>query len=610
MAQLLDSWDYVVLASTLAVSACIGIYFRFTGDRQKSLEQFLLGGRNMSILPVAISLLATFLSAIAILGVPAEIYLYGLQLSAMLLGLPLGYFLCAFGCLPIYFDLKVSTSYEYLEIRFGKTIRNIAAFLYIIRSIFYTALALYTPSLALNAVTGISTWISVLTLTAVCSFYCSLGGLKAVVWTDVFQTILMFIPLVAIIASGILAIGFRKLLEINTAGGRMIFFNMSFDLTERYTFSNCVLLGAYIMIEFSTTKQAQVQRLLSVGNFKKAQWALFWGMVLVGIFKIFLFFTGMILYGIFHDCDPVQNPEVQLGSADQILPYTILKMFGGILFLPGLCISGIFSGALSSVSSALNTMAVVTVEDFMKPYCKCSQFTSKWMNIIAKLLAIAFGCLSILLIVFVSQFRGIFEAAYVINDPISVHNALSCASHAAISDDYLLYQFYSGAVLGFIVGFAFNCWIGFGNYMSEHKIVTLPRSISGCASSATESAYSWQFYQNFTEAPYFDTKYQNITIPDDVESRYTFPLYKLSSVWMMSCGMAVSFIVGYISSLLLGHWKEYPSINPKCLSPFLRRLYFTSSDIAKAEQTTHEVEIKQKQMMADLSPKIHNFTQL
>ncbi|GBN56642.1 Sodium-coupled monocarboxylate transporter 1 [Araneus ventricosus] len=272
MAQFLEIWDYMVIVLVLVVSTCIGLYFRFTGGRQKTLEEFILAGRNMAIFPAAVSILATFLSAIAMLGTPAEVYLYGLQMYAMLLGLPLGYLLCAFGCLPIYFDLNVSTSYEYLEIRFGKTIRNIAAFLFIFRAMFLTSLALYTPSLALNTVTGLSTWTSILTLSVVCSFYCSLGGLKAVIWTDVFQTILMWIPLIAIIVKGTLDIGFREILNMNTEGGRMILFNTSFDLTERYTFWNCVLLGVYIMIEFNTTMQSQVQRLLSVGNFKNAKW--------------------------------------------------------------------------------------------------------------------------------------------------------------------------------------------------------------------------------------------------------------------------------------------------------------------------------------------------
>ncbi|GBN92023.1 Sodium-coupled monocarboxylate transporter 2, partial [Araneus ventricosus] len=136
---------------------------------------------------------------------------------------------------------------------------------------FQTSLALYTPSLALNTVTGLSTWTSILTLAVVCSFYCSLGGLKAVIWTDVFQTILMWIPLIAITVKGTLDIGFREILNMNTEGGRMILLNTSFDLTERYTFWNCVLFGVYIIIEFNTTMQSQVQRLLSVGNFKNAK---------------------------------------------------------------------------------------------------------------------------------------------------------------------------------------------------------------------------------------------------------------------------------------------------------------------------------------------------
>ncbi|GBO09626.1 Sodium-coupled monocarboxylate transporter 1 [Araneus ventricosus] len=272
MSQLLGTSDYVVIALVLAVSASIGLYFRFTGGKQKTLEEFLLAGRNMAILPVAFSLLATYISAISVLGIPAEIYLYGLKYSVCVLGLLVGYLFCAYGCIPTYYDLNVSTTYEYLEIRFGKTIRNIVAFLFIIRMVFYTALALYTPSLALNAVTGLSTWTSILSLAGVCTFYCYLGGLKAVLWTDVFQAILMCIPLIAIAVQGTLDLGLTELFSINKRGGRMVLLDMSINLTERYTFWNSLINGMTNVFESSVTLQSQVQRLLSVGNLKKAQW--------------------------------------------------------------------------------------------------------------------------------------------------------------------------------------------------------------------------------------------------------------------------------------------------------------------------------------------------
>ncbi|XP_055940966.1 putative sodium-dependent multivitamin transporter [Argiope bruennichi] len=596
MSQLLGISDYVVIALVLGVSASIGLYFRFTGGRQKTLEEFLLAGRNMAIPPVAFSLLATYISAISLLGIPAETYLYGVRYSVCILGLLVGYLFCAYGCMPTYYDLNVSTTYEYLEIRFGKTIRNIVALLFVVRMVFYIAIALYTPSLALNAVTGLSIWTSILSLTGVCIFYCYLGGLKAVVWTDVFQAILMCVPLIAIAVQGVLNLGLQELYEINKKGERMVLFIMSSSLTERYTFWNSLVNGMTNVFESSVTLQSQVQRLLSVGNLKKAQWSLFWGMTLIGVFKIFAVFSGMVIYGMFHDCDPVLNPNVHLGSSDQIVPYTVLKMFGGLLFLPGLFVSGIFSGALSSVSSALNGMAGVVVEDFLKPYCQCTKFTDKWMTIVAKLLAILFGGLSLLLIIIVANFRGIFEASYILN-------GLGAGSLIGI---YLLALFTTtanepGTIIGFFVSFAFNAWIAVGAYKSKPKKKTLPRGTAGCTATLNEKGYEEHFYLQFNNMSLLSTEGQNTTSLLNTEDRYIFPLYRISPVWLVTSGTLISLIVGYVASYIIG-LKSARKVDPKCISPFVRRLYFSAQDIEDSNKKT-QIDIEMTEDKSNVEEK-------
>lgn len=104
--------DYVVIGFMLAVSACVGLYFRFTGGRQKTTNEFLMGGRNMGIAPVAFSLMATYMSAISVLGIPAETYLYGTQYCMWMLPMPIAAVLAAYGTLPVFYDLQVSTAYE------------------------------------------------------------------------------------------------------------------------------------------------------------------------------------------------------------------------------------------------------------------------------------------------------------------------------------------------------------------------------------------------------------------------------------------------------------------------------------------------------------------
>lgn len=112
MSSRLEVLDYAVIGLMLSVSAVVGIFFRFTGGRQKTTQEFLMAGKTMSIVPVAFSLMATYMSAISLLGEPAETYMHGTQFVMEMVGVPLGAVVAAYGFLPVFFDLEVSTAYE------------------------------------------------------------------------------------------------------------------------------------------------------------------------------------------------------------------------------------------------------------------------------------------------------------------------------------------------------------------------------------------------------------------------------------------------------------------------------------------------------------------
>ncbi|KAG8173964.1 hypothetical protein JTE90_016679, partial [Oedothorax gibbosus] len=129
----LGAADYAVLGCMLCASAAIGLYFRMSGGRQKTTQEFLMGGRAMGVFPVAFSLMATYMSAISVLGMPAETYNYGTQYLMWLLGTPMGALIAGKAFLPVFYEMNVSTAYEYLEKRFGKTTRTIASILFTVQ---------------------------------------------------------------------------------------------------------------------------------------------------------------------------------------------------------------------------------------------------------------------------------------------------------------------------------------------------------------------------------------------------------------------------------------------------------------------------------------------
>ncbi|XP_044774738.1 sodium-dependent multivitamin transporter isoform X3 [Neomonachus schauinslandi] len=263
--------DYVVFVLLLVLSLAIGLYHAFRGWGRHTVGQLLMADRKMSCLPVALSLLATFQSAVAILGVPSEIYRFGTQYWFLGCCYFLGLLIPAHVFIPVFYRLHLTSAYEYLELRFNKAVRVCGTLTFIFQMVIYMGVVLYAPSLALNAVTGFDLWLSVLTLGIVCTVYTALGGLKAVIWTDVFQTLVMFLgQLVVIIVGSAKVGGLRHVWEVASQHGRISGIVLDPDPFVRHTFWTLAFGGVFMMLSLYGVNQAQVQRYLSSRTEKAA----------------------------------------------------------------------------------------------------------------------------------------------------------------------------------------------------------------------------------------------------------------------------------------------------------------------------------------------------
>merc|ERR1719383_93103 len=153
----------------------------------------------MSVLPVTLSLLASFISAITLLGTPSEVFLNGTQYSILALANIAVIPLAAYLFLPVLYPLRLTSAYEYLELRFNKATRNMSTLIFILMMVMYLAIVLYSPCLALSSLTDINLWLLVVVAGAICVFYTTLGGMKAVMWTDAFQVTIMYLGIVMIL---------------------------------------------------------------------------------------------------------------------------------------------------------------------------------------------------------------------------------------------------------------------------------------------------------------------------------------------------------------------------------------------------------------------------
>ena len=251
------------------MSALIGVYYWWQG--QKNTEEFLLAGRSMSTMPMTLSLVASFMSAITLLGVPAEIYTAGTQFVMTIIGYPLTTYIVIHFFLPVYDELKLTTSYEYLEMRFNRTVKLIVSSIFSVQMLLYMAIVVYAPAVALIQVTGFlngikyDTEIACGIIFAVCIFYSCIGGIKAVIWTDTFQALCMFGSFLGIIIYGSEKVGGpSKVFDMNYQVGRVELFNLDLDPRQRHTVWGVVISSVVTWVSVYATNQAQVQRYSTV----------------------------------------------------------------------------------------------------------------------------------------------------------------------------------------------------------------------------------------------------------------------------------------------------------------------------------------------------------
>ncbi|GCC18286.1 hypothetical protein chiPu_0017876 [Chiloscyllium punctatum] len=238
-------WDYVVFVIMLLVSAFIGVYHAIKARGQQSNSQFLLGDRQLRALPVAMSLTASFMSAVTVIGTPAEVYQFGAMFLIFCISYAVVTIVSAEFFLPVFYRLNITSTYEVL----------------------YTGIVIYAPALALNQVTGLDLWGVLVATGLVCTFYCTLGGLKAVVWTDVFQMGIMIAGFLAVIIRGVVIQGsFERIWNISYHGGRLNFWDFDPNPLRRHSFWTIVVGGSFMWTAIYGINQSQVQRYIACKN--------------------------------------------------------------------------------------------------------------------------------------------------------------------------------------------------------------------------------------------------------------------------------------------------------------------------------------------------------
>ncbi|KAJ7329957.1 hypothetical protein JRQ81_016131 [Phrynocephalus forsythii] len=542
-------WDYLVFAGMLCVSAAIGVYYACVG-RQDTSREFLVGGRQLTAVPVALSLTASFMSAVTVLGTPSEVYRFGAMFSVFAIAYALMVVLSAEVFLPVFYRLGITSTYEYLELRFNRYLRLCGTVLFIILTILYTGIVIYAPALALNQVTGMDLWGAVVTTGIVCTFYCTLGGLKAVVWTDVFQVGIMVAGFSAVIIRAVVVQGnIGHILNDSYHGGRLNFWNFNPNPLQRHTFWTIVIGGTSTWLGIYGISQSQVQRYIAcktrfqakLGNKERSLY-----INLVGLWAILVcaVFCGLAMYSIYKDCDPWTAACVE--APDQLMPYLVLDILKDFPGVPGLFVASAYSGTLSTVSSSINALAAVTVEDLIKPYF--TSLSERKLSWISRGMSLFYGGVCIAMAALASLLGGLLQAA------LSIFGMIGGPLLGLFSLG-ILCSFANpvGAFVGLICGFTSSLWVGIGAQIYPpllHSTMALNLSTVGCNLT---NAGTDEYRIGPTELlP--STASSNIHSPErPILADYW---YSISYLYFSTLGTLVTVAVGIVISLLTGGLKQ------------------------------------------------------
>ncbi|XP_046666404.1 sodium-coupled monocarboxylate transporter 2-like [Homalodisca vitripennis] len=270
-ALMFNSVEYSVLCSMLLLSLLVGVYYGWC-EKQDTVAEYLLGGKKMSAFPVAMSLTFSHVSGVSLIGIPAEIYSYGTQYFIMSVTFGIMYFIVVNSFLPVFFHLQLNSIYEYLELRFSKGTRTLASLLFALSLILFMPVVIYFPVMAFNQVTGVSIYIMTPIICIICAFYTSIGGLKAVVWTDLLQSAFTVLSIIFIMVLGFLKIGsISEVIRINEEGHRLELFNMDLSPFARNTFWSICFGSVFNWLSHVGVHPGTSQRFVAVSTVKEAR---------------------------------------------------------------------------------------------------------------------------------------------------------------------------------------------------------------------------------------------------------------------------------------------------------------------------------------------------
>ncbi len=382
--------DWSIIGVYMLAMLGIGGFF-YLREKRGSTDSFFVGGRNIPFWAAGVSLYATNVSSISFIAIPAKAFETNWTYLANNLIAVIGLMFVAVWIVPLLRRLDLMSVFSYLETRFHPGIRMIASALCIVTQIgSRMSIILFLPALAIASITGIDVVWSILLMGGFTIIYTTLGGMKAVIWTDFVQVFVMFGGAIFAIVFVLLQVdgGAAQAVSAALAEDKTKLFDFSFDLTQATVWGFIFLVFFDVVLTFPKD-QVLMQRVLSTKSDKEAGRSV-WTFAAIMIPGGFFFYAiGTALWAFYRQHPERMNPTLPIDATFPLFIAAELPM--GIT---GLIIAGIFAAAMSTLSSIINSVSTLVSVDFYEKLAKHptpqkSVRFAEWTGVVVGLLGIA-----------------------------------------------------------------------------------------------------------------------------------------------------------------------------------------------------------------------------
>lgn len=393
----LRTWDYLVIIIYLIIVQIIGFRFAKT---QRTTQEYFLAGKSLGWLPLGISMFATYFDSIVFAGVPAESFKYDLQFALLHLLIPVATVVAVILFVDLFYRLNIVSMFEYMELRFGPGVRSLAALVYIVFRCTSSAMVMFVVSLSIHVATGFPLAALIIIVGLSTIVYTAEGGLRGVVWTDVMQFFVLFGGILYLFVSVLRGFddGWTKAASLAWGAGKFRMVNLEFSFTTRLTLWGFLPYALLTELYARGTDQFQMQRAFAAKSLNHAKWAAYLGSILAVPVIGILYLLGIGFYA-----SNLMKPNAEVsallhgGQHDRILPYYIMHAMP--VGIRGMMVAGLLAAAMSTLSSALNSLSTICTIDLYKRwvrgsasedhYAKFSRWMAATLGVVVAMIALA-----------------------------------------------------------------------------------------------------------------------------------------------------------------------------------------------------------------------------